>query len=262
VLSTTRLAIKYQSLTGSRYIDVRNPAENYSQSDLVTTISTAMTQPSFDITELFNGLQPVLATLSPDDLNTFTANVASFLSGDGNGLAPVLQSIRTLTKFVSNRQQVVATLMRNLSTVAAGMDGHSKDMLQLLSWINRPLDGFNSVLDELRKTELFGLEFLTPTKQLLANIGFPTEGNSGLQFITEPPGHEDPNVTNIDEGLDRAITNLGDFADAFKLIPIFWENIGPSSDVGAPLPCSRGAFQLPEQMDVLLNGQKVVLCNR
>ena len=74
-----------------------------------------MTQPSFDITTLFNGLQPVLATLSPDEINTFTENAIAFLQGDGNGLGPMLDSIHKLTAFVSDRQQVVATLVRNLA---------------------------------------------------------------------------------------------------------------------------------------------------
>lgn len=261
VVSATRLAIKYQSLTGSRYIDVVDPSEGYTDAELVTHVSTAMTQPSFDITALFNGLQPVIATFSPEDINTFTANAASFLSGDGDGLAPMLKSIRTLTRFVSNRQQVVATLMRNLSTVADSMHGHSKDMIQILEWINRPLDAALSVSDEFRKTALFGTEFAEPVEQLLANVGFPAAGNSG-PFTLEPPGATDHNVSNIDEGLDRAITNFGDFIDAFKLVPVMWENIGPPSQDGAPLPCSKGRFQLPEQMDVLLNGQRVVLCNR
>jgi phospholipid/cholesterol/gamma-HCH transport system substrate-binding protein len=261
VVSATRLAIKYQALTGSRYVDVVDPSESYSQAELVPRISTAMTQPSFDITALFNGLQPVIATLSPEEINTFTANAVDLLSGDGGGLAPMLKSIRTLTRFVSNRQQVVATLMRNLSTVADAMGGHSKDMIQIFEWINRPLDAALAVIDEFRKTSLSGPEWMDPLKRLLANVGFPAVGNVG-RFNAEPPGHPDQNVTNVDEGLDRAITALGDFADAFKLVPVMWANIGPPSQAGAPLPCSHGRFQLPEQMDVLLNGQRVVLCNR
>ena len=262
VVSATRLAIKYQSLTGSRYVDVATPAENYSQAGLVPRISTAMTQPSFDITALFNGLQPVLATLSPDEINTFTANVATFLSGDDGGLAPMLKSIHALTRFLSDRQAVVATLMRNLSEVAESMGGHSKDMIQILDYIHRPLDGALLVIDEFRKTSLYSTEFLRPTEQLLTYAGFPALGNAGSRFITEPPGHTDEDVTNIDEGLDRAITNFGDFIDASKLVPFMWANVGPPSQAGAPVPCSHGHFQLPEQMDVLLNGQRVVVCNR
>jgi phospholipid/cholesterol/gamma-HCH transport system substrate-binding protein len=260
VVPDTRLAIKYQSLTGSRYIDVRNASENDSNAHVVARIPTAMTQPSFDITALFNGLQPVLTTLNPDEINSFAQNAADFLSGNA-GLAPMLKSIQSLTRFMSNRQQIVSTLMSNLSIVANAMGGHSKDMIQLLDYINRPLNGALSVLDQFRMTELYSTGFLFPVQQLLINAGFPSEGNSGVRLIREPPGHQDLNATNIDDALDRAFNNVDVFINSMKLVPVMWDNVGPPAQAGAPAACSKGRFQLPEQMDVLLNGQRVVLCN-
>jgi phospholipid/cholesterol/gamma-HCH transport system substrate-binding protein len=68
---------------------------------------------------------------------------------------------------------------------------------------------------------------------------------------------------NIDDALDRAFSNLDNFFDAFKLVPVMNENIQPPGENADVVePCSRGRFQLPETMDVLLNGQRVVLCNR
>lgn len=243
VVSRTKLAVKYQALTGVRYVDIVDPAEKYSAADLVTRVPTAMTQPSFDITALFNGLQPVIATLSPDEINTFTANAVSYLSGDGGGLAPMLDSIRKLTEFVSNRQQVVATLMRNLAAVSDEMGGHSKDLIKILQWLNIPVDAILSVLDELRKSQIFGPEFTGSAVQLLHNAGF----RYGV---------------SVDNALDRALINMDNFIEAFKLVPFMSDNIQPPSDEGAPVPCSRGRAQLPEQMDVLLNGQRVILCNK
>jgi len=263
VTSDTRLAIKYQTLTGTRYVNVIDPSDHYQRSDVITDIPVTMTAASFDVTALFNGLQPVLQTLSPEEINTFTSNAATFLDGDGDGLGPLLKSIDTLTKFVSNRQQVIAALMTNLSTVANAMGGKSKEMIQILDWFNRPLDGLLAVLDEFRKTELYSTDFLSPLVQLLTNIGFPVAGNSAESFIYQNPNVAlDSNVTNVNEGLDRAFANVDRFIDSFKLVPVMWENVGPPSGFETPLPCSRGRLQLPEQMDVLLNGQKVVLCNR
>ncbi|CAJ1584615.1 MlaD family protein [[Mycobacterium] wendilense] len=245
VLPETRLLIKYQALTGLRYIDVVEAAEVDDPGDsLVTHIPLSMTRPSFDITKLFNGLQPVLDTLSPDDIDLFTANVASFLHGDGGGLGPMLDSIRTLTSFVSNRQEVVATLMGNLSEISTTFGGHSEKLVQILDWLNRPVDAALSVLDEFRKSELYGPAFTSAAVRLLENAGFRA-------------GEAD-----MDEGLDRAFTVLDDYSDAFKRVPVIWDNIEPAAGPEDPLPCSRGRAQLPETMDVLLNGQRVILCNQ
>jgi len=243
VIPITRLAIKYQALTGVRYVDVLNPAEGYSPPDLVTQVPTRMTQPSFNITALFNGLQPVFATLSPEEINTFSANAASFLSGDGNGLAPLLKSLRKLTQFVSDREQVVSILMRNLGDVAQAIDGKSPELIHLINLLNKPVDSIISVRDEFRKAWLYGDGFFEPTVRLLHNAGL--KGG-----------------TDIDTALDRAFTNLDNFFDAFKLVPVMYENIPPPDREGSPEQCTRGPAQLPETMDVLLNGRRVVLCNR
>lgn len=243
ITSETRLAVKYQTLTGARYLDVLNPAEGYSPASVVREVPTAMTQPSFDITTLFNGLQPVMATLNPDELNTFAANTANFLSGDGSGLAPVLKSIRQLTEFTANREQVLSTMMRNLADVANVMGGHATDLVHIIHMLNSPLDGTLQVLDEFRKSQLFGPDFVAPVIRLINNLGLK------------------PDI-NIDTALDTAFNNVDRTLDAFKLIPVLWDDIPPPPGAGEPQPCSRGRAQLPTTMDVLLNGQRVVLCNR
>lgn len=244
IVKDTRLAIKFQALTGVRYIDVTDPAEGYRDGDLVTQIPTSMTQPSFDVTALFNGLQPVLATLSPDEINTFTDNAASFLTGDGSGLAPLLDSIRKLTEFVTDRQQVISTLISNLSHVADGIGGSSQKFIHLIDLLNQPVDAANKILDEFRKDFLYSKDFFDPVTRLLHNAGLR-------------------NGINVDDAFDKAFSNLDNFFDAFKLVPVVNENIPPPADDGTAVePCSRGNFQLPETMDVLLNGQRVVLCNR
>jgi len=246
IVSATRLAIKYQTLTGVRYIDVVDPAEGYAPASLVTEVPTAMTQPSFDITALFNGLQPVIATLNPDELNTFSANAANFLEGDGSGLAPMLGSIRKLTALIADRQQVVATLMRNLADVASTMGGHSRDLIQIMDWLNGPdgpIEQSLTVLDEFRKSQIYGPGFVEPVLRLLHNAGFK-------------PG------IDVNKALDTAFNNFDNTMDAFKLIPVMWDNIPPPAAPGTPEQCYHGRAQLPATMDVLLNGRRVVLCNR
>jgi len=243
VVDKTRLAVKYQALTGLRYIDVVEPAEGVPSEKIVTHVPMSQTQPSFDITTLFNGLEPALATLSPEDIDIFTDNVASFLTGDGTGLGPMLESIRKLTTYVSNRQEVVAALMRNLSSLAETFGGHATDLVQVLDWLNRPVDKALTVLDEFRKSELYGPRFTSAAIRLLHNMGFK-------------PGEAD-----IDRGLDRALTLLDDYTDAYKLIPAMWDSIQLPPDPESPVPCSRGQARLPESLDILLNGQRVILCN-
>ncbi|KBZ60979.1 MlaD family protein [Mycobacterium marseillense] len=243
IVRASHLAVRYQALTGLRYIDVENPAEGDAVANRITDVPTAMTQPSFDITVLFNGLQPVLATLSPDEINTFTENAISFLQGDDRGLEPMLDSIHKLTAFVSDRQQVVATIVRNLSNLADGVKDRSQYLIQILDELELPLGQAMSVLDEFRKSQIAGSDFTRAVLRLLAAAGLR-------------PG------IDINKAFDRAFTNSYDAIEAIKRTPVIWDNIPPPVEDGAPVPCAHGRAQLPETMDVLLNGQRVVLCNK
>jgi phospholipid/cholesterol/gamma-HCH transport system substrate-binding protein len=243
IVPASRLAIKFQALTGLRYMDVANPAEGNSITNRITSAPTTMTQPSFDITVLFNGLQPVLATINPDEINSFYDNTAAFLAGNGSDLGPMLDSIRKLTALVSDREQVIATIVRNLAVLAEGTRGHSKELSELLKMVEGPIDTALTVLGEFRKTQEFGPQYVDTVLHLLDSAGIK-------------PG------IDINAAFDKAFTNVYDNIEAFKRIPVIWENIQPPPQTGTPIPCSRGRAELPLPMDVLLNGRKVVLCNQ
>ncbi|WP_157124129.1 MlaD family protein, partial [Nocardia pseudovaccinii] len=110
VYDASVFAIHYQSLTGQRYIHLRQPEHPTPNLADGSTIGTDHTIPSFEITQLFNGLQPVLQEFSPGALNQFTESVLAVNEGNGAGIGPALDVIGRLSSYVSDRQAVLATL--------------------------------------------------------------------------------------------------------------------------------------------------------
>ena len=253
VVPASRLAVKFQALTGLRYIDVLDAGAGNASGQL-TKVPVAMTIPSFDVTVLFNGLQPVLAKLDPGEINTFTDNVATFLAGDGDGLGPMLDSIKRMTGLVSDREQVISTILNNLKTVAAGVRGKSDQLPKILDQVRIVEDATMMVLDEFRKSAMYGAGFTGEVDRLLVNLGL----DSGSWDVPNYKPGWDPA-----KAFDKAITNVYNEMDGIKRIPVVWENIpAPQPGPGAPAPCTKGPAQLPLPMDVLLNGRKVVICNQ
>jgi hypothetical protein len=124
---------------------------------------------------------------------------------------------------------VISALMRDLSALSNSVGGRSKELIQLVDWANRPLDAALNVLDEFRKSDLYGPQFTQAVVRVVNDMGIK-------------PG------ADIDDGLDKALTNLNDAIDGFKMIPVVWENIGPRSATGDLVPCSRGRARLPATM--------------
>lgn len=252
IVSTSRLAVKFQALTGLRYIDITGPAQGDVPGQM-TSIPTSMTVPSFDVTVLFNGLQPVLATLDPSEINIFTDNVATFLAGDGTGLGPMLDSINRLTALVSDREAVIATIVRNLQRVAKEVRGKSDALPTILDQVRIVEDSGMLVLDEFRKSQIYGPAFTGEVTRLLQGLGL----DSGEWNIPNyKPGWD------AARALDKAFTNVYNEIDGIKRIPVVWANLPEPPVAGAPAPCSKGQAVLPIPVDVLLNGRKVLICNQ
>ncbi|CAM5389968.1 Virulence factor Mce family protein OS=Tsukamurella paurometabola (strain ATCC 8368 / DSM /CCUG 35730 / CIP 100753 / JCM 10117 / KCTC 9821 / NBRC 16120/ NCIMB 702349 / NCTC 13040) OX=521096 GN=Tpau_1243 PE=4 SV=1 [Tsukamurella paurometabola] len=120
------LAIRYQNLTGSRFLEVQTNAK--STAPIVqagTTIDEKQTQPSFDITTVFVGLKPVLSTLNADDINHLSQSVLAVINGNGEGLGPLLGSLDKLMSVTNDRQRVLTQLITNLGSISQTIGGAS-----------------------------------------------------------------------------------------------------------------------------------------
>ncbi|MBD0024561.1 MCE family protein [Gordonia pseudamarae] len=240
ITDTTSLAIKYQNLTGVRYVDVR-PGEGNGRR--VSHVPTERTVPSFDITRLFNGLQPVLVTMNAKDINQFSENAIALLQGDGGGLGPMLDSTQKLTKYAKNRQQLISTLTGNLARITESMGGRNENVIGFLQAVDEPMSAAMTVLDEFAVTASAGPALFEPLERILAAL-------------------------EIKEDTDMEVRIKSVFKDAtsalgvFELMPNTLAGIKSAADFqpGIP-PCSKGNVYIPLEATFFIKGSEVVLCN-
>lgn len=235
----SKAAVRYANLSGVRYLDVTGADGN---GPSVRHLSTENTVSSFDVTELFNGLQPVLQTLSPEEINDFSNNALTVLQGDGSGLAPLLKSIDELSRYTANREKTIVTLVRNMSRISDSLGGMSPQILQFLKEIEVPVDSVLTVLDEFRKADKYGPALMTVLNQIMAAIGLQT-------------------TTNLDQELAKAFPNINNMWKAMDLFPSVVDSMQlPAIAPAKTNKCSKGELPLPELGQVLVSGSGVVAC--
>lgn len=246
VYTGTTIAIRYQNLTGFRYLEIRQPAELGDRRDPAAVFGTAETVPDFDITRLFKGLQPVLAQLSPDDLNRFATSILAVVEGDGTGLGQAMAAIDTLSRHASDRQAVLSTLVANLAQVADHLGGKSGNAMTLLTNLTNLFITITEKLPGLVDFAVGIPAVLQPLRSMLTVLG-----------VTGEPGRD------LDAALRRAFPDPVDAVAAFDDLPGLIQAMAQAVPATGPgLVCSHGATQAPEPLRVLLAGQGVVLCHR
>jgi phospholipid/cholesterol/gamma-HCH transport system substrate-binding protein len=167
------------------------------------------------------------------------------LQGDGNGLAPMLDSAQQLADLAHDREQVISALAGNLSRISDSLGGKSPQTIEFLKSMSIPIAKAMQVLKEFPKTATYGVEFLTPVKRLIDAIGLK-------------PG------LNVDALLAEAFAAVPDAAEALRLLPASFAGMNlPQTGANSPdaMNCSNGVAQLPSEVTVLLNGSEVVICN-
>ncbi|MEU8900961.1 MlaD family protein [Nocardia sp. NPDC048505] len=246
VYDNSVLAIRYQNLTGQRYIDLQqqpNPGLRLADN---ATIGADMTLPSFDVTSLFNGLKPVLATMSPESVNRFTENMLAVLEGDGNGLGPAMESIAELSKYVGDRQQVIGTLVKNMSDISDRIGGRVHYLVPLLA---RLTDIFGSLQENIGGLARFAMtapSVLGPLDRLLATLGLDESGAADL----------DAQIRRLFPDPQQAVEVFGKLPGLLDAV----DNALPRTVAGWKPQCSKGAAEVPAPLQVLIGGQKVAVC--
>ncbi|MGW0181721.1 MlaD family protein [Nocardia sp. NPDC003345] len=244
VFTNSTVAIRYQNLTGFRYLDIAQPERPEAQRDPSSVFETSQTTPAFDVTALFNGLQPVLAQLSPGELNQFTESMLAVLEGNGAGIGPALDAIDRLSRYATDRQAVLSTLVGNLSRMATTLGGKSGNAVQMLTNLTNLFTAIGDKLPGLVEFSLAIPPVIQPIRNILEILG-----------ISGEPGRD------LDAALRAAFPDPATATEVFDRLPGLIQSIAAAVPATGTEACSRGAAEAPAPLQVLIAGQGVVLCN-
>ena len=246
VYETTHAAVRYQNLLGQRYVEL---VQTGSMSDRVlpagSTIALENTVPSFDITDLFDGFEPIFDTLDTAQLNLFAENILRMVQGDGSGIAPVLKDIDTITTFATQREAIIALLIDNLGRISSTISGKSASVAslveQLTSLVSRLSTEMEHVLSSLDQ----------------ANYGLGPLVGLGEQLRDAYDGGYAP----VDGMLRRLIPQTDQVTEILALAPSLLTGLnqripGP----GQTYTCSRGQQDIPGIGRIVLGNQNLVVC--
>lgn len=246
VFANTKIAVRFQNLTGFRYLDLEQPGQPAGRRSPGETFTTAETVPAFDITTLFKGLQPVLAQMAPDDLNQFATSVLAVIQGDGTGLGPALGGIEKLSRYATDRQAVLSTLVANLSRISEHMGGRSGNAIRLLTNMT---DLFVTISDKLPGLITFSATIppvLQPLRDLLTTLGVTGARDRDLDTVLKQ-AFPDP---------QQAVAVFGQLPGLIQAMTAAVPRTGPDAE----LTCSHGPATAPEPLRLLIAGQGITLC--
>jgi phospholipid/cholesterol/gamma-HCH transport system substrate-binding protein len=137
----------------------------------------ANTTPALDLTELFNGFQPLFQALQPKDVNKLSLNLIRVLQGEGGTVASLLSETAELTSALAERDQLIGDVITNLSKTLNTVNEHHTELADLI----QQLSGW--MKDLARDKEAIG--------DSISSIGDLTDELAGLLTDVRPFLKED-----------------------------------------------------------------------
>ncbi|PCG83759.1 MCE family protein [Streptomyces sp. WZ.A104] len=137
-------SIKYLNMVGQRYVDLDRGAgpvgRTFAPGD---TIPLSRTTPALDLTQLFNGFQPLFEGLSPPDVNQLAGSIVQVLQGEGGTVDSILRHVGSLTTTVAAKDKVIGEVIKNLNTVLKTVNDREAGFDDLVVTLQKLVSGFS-----------------------------------------------------------------------------------------------------------------------
>lgn len=126
-------SIRFLNLIGDRYMSLSEGDEGAPRLRSGDTLPLDRTTPALNLTELFQGFQPLFAALRPEDVNKLSLNLIQVLQGEGGTVQELLANTASLTSTLADRDQLIGDVITNLSTLMTTVDDHHQELDELIT---------------------------------------------------------------------------------------------------------------------------------
>jgi phospholipid/cholesterol/gamma-HCH transport system substrate-binding protein len=129
LFGNTLASVTYQNIVGQRYLGLSLGTEG-SRNRLApgSVIPLERTEPSFDVTALLNGYEPLFSLMNPQDADNLTKALVESLQGNTTSLATLVSQTTTLTEAFAGKDQALGGLIDSLNNVVQNLAQHNADL--------------------------------------------------------------------------------------------------------------------------------------
>ncbi len=198
VLSSTRLAIKYENLVGDRYLELKEGPGSPRELPDGATIGKEQTTPALDLDLLLGGFKPLLRGLDPGQVNDLTSALLQIFQGQGGTLVSLLNSGGSFAKTLGDRDALIGSVIDNLNTVLATIDDRDQQFATTIDELQRLVSGLAAERD--------------PIGAALPRIAGATKELNDLLTTARP------DLRNTIEQTGRLATNLDNGSDHLQWV--------------------------------------------
>ncbi len=176
VTAATEAVLRFENLLGQRYLALAEGSDTQGDAPRLeagTTIPLSRTTPALDLTAVFNGFRPLFEAIKPEEVNQLATEIIATLQGEGPTISSLLEHTASLTSRLADRDEVLGTVIENLSAVMTTATDHKGDIRTLV-------DGLDTITGALAEDGQSLDQMLVSVSRLTASTRGFLDDTAGL----------------------------------------------------------------------------------
>ena len=210
--------IKWLNLVGQRYIELGQGTGPVGQTlPSGGTIPASRTTPALDLTELFNGFQPLFQALTPGDVNQLASEIIQVFQGESPNITTLVATVGSLTTALATRDRVIGQVIANLNSVLHTIGSRSGELGNLVHTLQQLVSGLAADRQ--------------PIGSAIAAIGGLTSATAGLLQVSRPPLRTD--IAQLGRLSANLANNSGPVGSFLHTLPVKLSEIARLASYGS-----------------------------
>lgn len=144
VLDSAHLQLRFENIVGQRYLAIEEEPGDGKRVPAGTVFGLDQTSPALNLTELFNGFQPLLRALDPEQMNRLSFQIVRAFQGEATSIGGLLRDTASLTETLANKDDVIGRLVSNLNDVLGTVDARDEQLTALIVQFRDLMAGLSS----------------------------------------------------------------------------------------------------------------------
>lgn len=222
-LSTaTDATVGFENLLGNRYLMLTQPGRPGRPLAAGATIPEARTSEGLDLTQLFDGFQPLFAALTPREVNQLTASVIQVFQGESSSLAGLLRQTAALTGNLADRGQLIDEVIANLAPLLHSVSGHDHQLTALIKGLTGFVTGLAGERGQINTAILRVGDFTGRLSTILGSTAPAINGDiRGLSAASLVLAHNQSYLRRALVGLSPFLATLTKVSDSGNYLSVY-----------------------------------------
>lgn len=188
--TSARALIRYQNLTGDRYLELQpgnGPVGQFLSAG--AQIPIEQTEPALDLDNLLGGFKPLFRTMSGDEVNELSAALIAVFQGQGPAMEQLLAATDKFTNTLADRDELIGSVIDNLNTTLGLLEADHRGLDESVDRLQQLISGLSGDRDIIGN--------------FVSQAATATTGMADLLNVTRPDIKD--TITALGETSDQAL---------------------------------------------------------